>query len=55
VVTVRPGNTCPSALRASLHFSKLADNDSKGCGGVMHVAPCAFFPDAFIGQARDLL
>lgn len=35
-----PGNTCLSALK-----SKVADPDSKGAGGVMRVAPCAFFAD----------
>lgn len=48
-----PGNTCLSALRASRHFGELADNDSKGCGGVMRVAPCAFFPDAFANAAES--
>lgn len=48
-----PGNTCMSALRASRHFGELADNDSKGCGGVMRVAPCAFFPEAFDNAAES--
>jgi len=48
-----PGNTCLSALRASRHFGELADNNSKGCGGVMRVAPCAFFPDAFANAAES--
>jgi ADP-ribosylglycohydrolase len=34
-----PGNTCLSALRASQRFGDEADNDSKGCGAVMRVAP----------------
>lgn len=42
-----PGNTCLTALSASSRFGELADNNSKGCGGVMRVAPCAFFPGAF--------
>lgn len=33
-----PGNTCLSAL-CDLEHSKEANNDSKGCGGVMRVAP----------------
>ena len=43
-----PGNTCLSALsggqcgRVNQHI-----NNSKGCGGVMRAAPCAFFDDAF--------
>lgn len=38
-----PGNTCLSALRAmdrSDELDRPADNDSKGCGGVMRAAPC---------------
>lgn len=42
-----PGMTCMSALGASEAFGDPACNDSKGCGGVMRVAPHAFFPDAF--------
>lgn len=34
-----PGTTCLSALRASGHFGDTADNDSKGCGTIMRVAP----------------
>ena len=42
-----PGMTCMSALGASKALGEFAHNDSKGCGGVMRVAPHAFFPDAF--------
>lgn len=42
-----PGMTCLSALGASKALGDFAHNDSKGCGGVMRVAPHAFFPDAF--------
>jgi ADP-ribosylglycohydrolase len=42
-----PGNTCISALKASQGFGFLAENNSKGCGAVMRVAPCAFFGNAF--------
>ncbi|MEB3736481.1 ADP-ribosylglycohydrolase family protein [Halopseudomonas pachastrellae] len=42
-----PGNTCLSALSASHTFGEHASNNSKGCGGVMRVAPCAFLFDAF--------
>ncbi len=42
-----PGMTCLSALGASSSFGGLARNDSKGCGGVMRVAPHAFFPQPF--------
>lgn len=48
-----PGNTCLAALRASRSFGEQANNDSKGCGGVMRVAPCAFFPDAFDNAAES--
>ena len=33
-----PGNTCMSALMSLMQHDKV-DNDSKGCGGVMRVAP----------------
>lgn len=33
-----PGNTCMSALMSLMQHNKV-DNDSKGCGGVMRVAP----------------
>jgi ADP-ribosylglycohydrolase len=42
-----PGNTCLTALSASSRFGEPATNNSKGCGGVMRVAPCAIFSDAF--------
>lgn len=34
-----PGNTCLSALRKMKDFTTPANNNSKGCGGVMRVAP----------------
>lgn len=37
-----PGNTCLSALHA-IHKGQVPDNYSKGCGGVMRVAPIALF------------
>ncbi|ASD19956.1 ADP-ribosylglycohydrolase family protein [Pseudomonas aeruginosa] len=43
-----PGMTCLSALRECKSFGELASNDSKGCGGVMRVAPHAFFPEPFV-------
>lgn len=46
-----PGLTCLSALKASTEFGAFAQNDSKGCGAVMRVAPCAFFPSAFDNAA----
>jgi len=42
-----PGETCLSALCASRTFGEHASNDSKGCGGVMRVAPCGFLFDSF--------
>lgn len=40
-----PGNTCLSALRLGGRGSvRSPANDSKGCGGVMRVAPFAFLP-----------
>ncbi len=38
-----PGNTCLSALQAKRVFGDAARNDSKGCGGVMRVAPVGLF------------
>jgi ADP-ribosylglycohydrolase len=38
-----PGNTCLSALRAMSSLGEPARNDSKGCGGVMRVAPAGLF------------
>jgi ADP-ribosylglycohydrolase len=38
-----PGMTCMSALRTLREGGKVL-NDSKGCGGVMRVAPLALFP-----------
>ena len=42
-----PGITCLNALQASTRLGMPAENDSKGCGAVMRVAPCAFFANAF--------
>lgn len=38
-----PGNTCLSALQAMRSLGEPARNDSKGCGGVMRVAPAGLF------------
>jgi len=48
-----PGQTCLSALKASTEFGSFAQNDSKGCGAVMRVAPCAFFRNAFDNAAES--
>lgn len=46
-----PGNTCLQALMASKDLGQLAETNSKGCGAVMRLAPCAFFSNAFYGAA----
>ena len=38
-----PGRTCLTALRTMAQRGEPADNDSKGCGGVMRVAPIGLF------------
>ena len=38
-----PGNTCLSALREMTSLGEPARNDSKGCGGVMRMAPVGLF------------
>jgi len=40
-------DTCVSALKANQQFGFVAENNSKGCGALMRVAPCAFFSNAF--------
>ncbi|GAB2794594.1 hypothetical protein GCM10027040_21070 [Halomonas shantousis] len=42
-----PGHTCLSALREMPSLGALARNNSKGCGGVMRVAPVGLFWVAF--------
>jgi ADP-ribosylglycohydrolase len=49
-----PGNTCLHALTAArkgeariAQYGELAVNDSKGCGGVMRVAPFGLLPETF--------
>ncbi|MEG5266482.1 ADP-ribosylglycohydrolase family protein [Pseudomonas sp. JDS28PS106] len=48
-----PGATCLAALKASPHLGANAENNSKGCGAVMRVAPCAFFANAFDYAAQS--
>ena len=56
-----PGATCLAALRAATGLGQppVAHNDSKGCGGVMRVAPVGLFAglvgndDAVFGLATD--
>jgi ADP-ribosylglycohydrolase len=38
-----PGNTCLAALRSMTQIAEPATNNSKGCGGVMRVAPVGLF------------
>jgi ADP-ribosylglycohydrolase len=38
-----PGRTCVEALRSMEHSGTRASNQSKGCGGVMRVAPIGLF------------
>lgn len=38
-----PGVTCVTALKRAVKLGELARNDSKGCGGVMRVAPIGLF------------
>ncbi len=49
-----PGNTCLAALRAMRgpeDWGRRAENDSKGCGGVMRAAPCGLV-DEHWGRSR---
>src|SRR5690606_20975700 len=46
-----PGNTCLSALQAMEMPGQPARNNSKGCGGVMRVAPVGLF--TWRRQPRD--
>jgi ADP-ribosylglycohydrolase len=50
-----PGRTCIAALQAKAHVSKAhANNDSKGCGGVMRVAPVGLFYASRPDQTDDV-
>ena len=42
-----PGSTCLNSLQSAQQLGVMASNSSKGCGGVMRVAPCAFMPNPF--------
>lgn len=48
-----PGNTCISALRALPTFDSPARNDSKGCGGVMRVAPVGMYAAKAVAESQD--
>lgn len=47
-----PGKTCIGALRSADRSSLVARNDSKGCGGVMRVAPIGLIPH--VGEVFSL-
>lgn len=46
-----PGMTCLSALAGATRLGDFADNDSKGCGTVMRVAPAGVVRPALAGDA----
>ena len=48
-----PGITCLGALRAMGSDIRLAENDSKGCGGVMRAAPVGLFVANWAGAGTD--
>jgi ADP-ribosylglycohydrolase/8-oxo-dGTP pyrophosphatase MutT (NUDIX family) len=48
-----PGNTCLLSLRAMPTLGAPAQNDSKGCGGVMRMAPLGLFAQR-VGQSAPL-
>lgn len=48
-----PGLTCVSALAEATRFGETALNDSKGCGTIMRVAPCALIASD-VRQAEQL-
>ncbi len=45
-----PGNTCLSGLESMRESNDLAKNDSKGCGGVMRVAPIGMYYATLAGS-----
>lgn len=48
-----PGTTCLSALQASRGRVTRATNDSKGCGGVMRIAPLGMYFAHSLGRERN--
>lgn len=48
-----PDTTCLNALKASARLGAVAENNSKGCGALVRVAPCAFFANAFDYAAQS--
>ena len=47
-----PGTTCMNACRCLLHGERV-ENNSKGCGGIMRVAPVALVEAAYNGRGMD--
>jgi ADP-ribosyl-[dinitrogen reductase] hydrolase len=50
-----PGNTCLTALEDMQALGEPAVNDSKGCGGVMRVAPAGLYMAHALAQGRASL
>ena len=48
-----PGATCIGSLRRNSHIGAPAQNDSKGCGGVMRIAPVGMIFYALSGSNPD--
>ncbi|MGB5956445.1 ADP-ribosylglycohydrolase family protein [Pseudomonas sp.] len=48
-----PDTTCLGALKVSGRLGAVAENNSKGCGALVRVAPCAFFANAFDYAAQS--
>jgi ADP-ribosylglycohydrolase len=49
-----PGGTCLSALQSARHAAQRADNDSKGCGGVIRVAPAGLYAMRWSDYAQSI-
>ncbi len=48
-----PGNTCLSGLKSMRATDDVAKNDSKGCGGVMRVAPIGMYYARLAGSESE--
>ena len=48
-----PGNTCLSGLESMRKSNDVAKNDSKGCGGVMRVAPIGMYYATLAGSDSE--
>ena len=48
-----PGNTCLSGLQSMRKSNDVAKNDSKGCGGVMRVAPIGMYYATLAGSESE--